>query len=149
MRFVEEIVVVGRSPADVFSYVSDFDRAREWREDVVESTMQPAAPMRVGARLTEVAQVAGRRVVTQSVIDECVVPDRWHFRHETGPLPVSGEFAFTTQPDGAVHVRYILDVELPGLWRLAAPYLRRSGRRTIHRSMDRLRVLLEAGTAAT
>jgi carbon monoxide dehydrogenase subunit G len=137
MRFEQDVVVTGRSVEEVFAYVSDFNRAHEWRTEVTASTMEPAGPMKLGSRLHEVARVNGRTVVTDSVVDDLVAPYRFTFAHVSGPLPVSGEYRFATT-DGGTRLTYVLEVELTGVWRLMAPVLRRSGRRTIARSLTTL-----------
>ena len=137
IEFEHQVVIPRRSAAEVFAYVSDFNRAAEWRVEVRESTMTPPAPMRLGARLREVARVAGQRVVTESVVDSFAPPESWTFAHTRGPLPVSG--GFRVEPaDGDVRLIYRLHVPLRGAWALGAPYLRWSGRRMIQRSLARL-----------
>lgn len=146
MRFVEDVIITGRSREEVFAYVSDFNLAHEWRTEVVASTMFPNVPMHRGSRLIEVARVAGRRVVTESVVDDHEFPERWTFAHRHGPVPVSGGFEFDVTSDG-VRVRYTLELPLPGLWVLLAPYLSWSGRRTIRASLTALKQVLTGRSA--
>ena len=117
LTFEQRVVVPDRSVSEVFDYVSDFGRAAEWRTEVVDSSMSPPAPMRLGSRLREVSRIAGREVVTESVVDEVSAPTRWSFAHVSGPLPVHGDYRFEPGPDG-VGVTYRLDVRLTGLWAL-------------------------------
>jgi Polyketide cyclase / dehydrase and lipid transport len=135
--FEEQVVVPQGSVPEVFDYVSDFSRAAEWRVEVNESTMSPPGPMRLGTKLREVARVAGRPVLTASVVDSFAPPDSWTFAHTRGPLPVSGGFA-VEPADGGVRLTYRLQVRLSGAWALGAPYLRWSGRRMIRKSLARL-----------
>jgi Polyketide cyclase / dehydrase and lipid transport len=137
LTFEQHVVIPNRSLSEVFDYVSDFARAAEWRVEVVGSSMSPPAPMALGSRLREVSRIAGREVVTESVVDEISAPTRWSFAHVSGPLPVRGDYTFASGPDG-VGVTYRLDVRLTGLWALAAPYLRWSGRRLTRRSLGTL-----------
>jgi hypothetical protein len=137
LTFEQHIVIPNRSVSEVFDYVSDFARAAEWRVEVVDSWMSPPAPMRLGTRLREVSRIAGREVVTESVVDDVSAPTFWRFAHVSGPLPVRGDYRFEATPDG-VELTYRLDVRLTGLWALGAPYLRWSGRRLIRRSLDTL-----------
>jgi polyketide cyclase/dehydrase/lipid transport protein len=147
MRFHHEIIVPGRTVEDVWEYVSDFNRAHEWRTEVTGSRMEPAGPMRTGSRLRETAVINGRTVVTDSVVDSCEAPHRFTFAHVAGPLPVSGEYLLTSAPDGT-RLSYLLDVRLTGMWRLAGPLLRRSGRRMIGRSLATLADTLAPERAA-
>ena len=137
IQFEEQVLIPARAVSEVFDYVSDFSRAAEWRTEVVESSMSPPAPMQVGARLQEVSRIAGRQVVTYSVVDELSAPTFWSFAHEAGPLPVRGDYRFAEEGKG-VRVTYRLEAELTGAWALGAPYLRWSGRRIMRRSLARL-----------
>jgi hypothetical protein len=137
IEFEQEVVIPQKSVSEVFDYISDFGRAAEWRVEVTESSMSPPGPMRLGSGLREVARIAGREVVTDSVVDQFSAPDSWTFAHTSGPLPVSG--GFRVEPEGGdVRLTYRLHVRLSGAWALAAPYLRWSGLRMIRRSLARL-----------
>ena len=83
-------VTVARSVEDTFAYASDFNRAYEWRDEVRASRASPAGPMRLGTQLHEESVLAGRRVVTESVVDADEPPHRFSFAHLSGPMPVSG-----------------------------------------------------------
>jgi hypothetical protein len=120
----EHRVLVARPVEEVFAYLSDVTLAGQWRVEAFEP------------------------------------PYRFSFAHVSPAPPISGEYRCT--PTGAVEsddigavagtsVRYRLRVALPGAWALAAPHLRRSGRRMIARSFARLRAELEEapGTART
>ena len=143
LTFEQHVVIPNRSVSEVFHYVSDFGRAAEWRVEVVDSSMSPPAPMRLGSRLREVSRIAGREVVTESVVDELSPPTLWSFAHVSGPLPVHGDYRLESKPDG-VSLTYRLGVRLTGVWALGAPYLRWSGRRLIRRSLDTLAQRLAA-----
>lgn len=136
LEFVRSIGIPS-SPDDLFAYVSDFSRAHEWRTEVAESHAEPPGPMRVGTRLHEVAVIAGRRVVTDTIVDTYDPAGSFTFVHVSGPMPVSGEFLVAATPNGA-QLTYTLRVRLHGLWILLAPMLRRSGCRTIDRSLTAL-----------
>ena len=137
IQFKEQVLIPARTVSEVFDYVSDFSRAAEWRTEVVESSMSPPAPIQVGAQLREVSRIVGRRVVTDSVVDELSAPTFWSFAHQSGPLPVRGDYRFEEEGKG-VRLTYRLEARLDGLWALGAPYLRWSGRRIMRRSLARL-----------
>ncbi len=136
-------VRVRRPAADVFGYAADFGRAKEWREEVIESSMSPAGPMRTGSVLHEVARVAGRTVVTDSLVADYDEPHRYTFTHLRGPLSVSGEYRVTGSGE-ASELHYRVNVDLRGGWALLAPILRLSGPRVMARSLDEFRFRLEA-----
>ncbi|WP_322919236.1 hemerythrin domain-containing protein [Nocardioides renjunii] len=142
-------VAVG--PDELFAYVSDFNRAHEWRTEVIESTMEPPGSMQAGSLLREVAVVAGRRLVTDTIVDIFEPPRRLTFEHRTGPLPVSGEYvvetphASATQDEATLH--YTLRIHLTGGQRLLAPLLTMTAPRTVQTSLRTLAHVLKAGRA--
>lgn len=140
---LSDTVFVRRDPVAVFAYASDFRRAHEWRTEVVESSMSPDGPMRPGSLLREVAMVAGRRIVTDSVVDSFDEHSRFSFTHRSGPMPVSGAYTVTPTDGGAV-LRYDLEVELFGAWALLTPVFRVTGPRMMAESLDEFRFRLEA-----
>ena len=137
-------VTVARSVEDTFAYASDFNRAYEWRGEVQASSATPPGPMRIGAQLHEESVLAGRLVVTESVVDAYEPPYRWSFAHLSGPMPVSGEYLFEPVGDGA-QLTYTLRVRLRGWWALLTPMFRLTGGRTIERSLATFAENLEAG----
>lgn len=138
---LRESIQTGRSADEVFAYVSDFRRHGDWRTEVYSSTQSPPGPMAEGSRLVEEARIMGRRVVTESVVNEFEAGRRFAFRHISGPIPVSGEYLVEPVTGGAV-LTYGLQAELRGPWALAAPYLRRAGPRMMAASLRNLQTRL-------
>jgi len=139
-------ITIMRPVPEVFAYVSDFTQAAAWRTEVRRSSQQPPPPLRQGTRLVEAASVMGRTVVTECIVDDVEPGRRFTFRSVAGPIPVSGEFRVEPVALGST-VTYTLDAELRGVWRWCTPLLRRSGARTMARSLEQLRRLLEASVA--
>lgn len=132
-----------RRPAEVvFAYVSDFNKAHEWRVEVRASSQAPDGPMTDGSRLREESAILGVRVVTESVVDAFEAGHRFHFNHVAGPIPVDGEYLVESDGNDA-RLTYTLRADLRGVWALAAPILKRSGRRMIIKSLDNLKARLE------
>ena len=143
---VTRSVVIMRPVAEVYTYVSDFSLAAAWRTEVSQSSQEPPPPMRPGTHLFETASIMGRTVVTECLVDEVEPGRRFTFHSVSGPIPVSGEYQTDRVALGTT-VTYTLNAELRGAWRWFAPLLRISGTRTMQRSLEKLRRLLEAGVA--
>ena len=137
-------VTVARSVEDTFAYASAFNRAYEWRAEVKASSATPPGPMRLGTRLHEESVLAGRPVVTESVVDGYEAPHRWSFAHLSGPMAVSGDYVIAPVAGGA-QLTYTLRVRLRGGWALLGPLFRLTGGRMIDRSLAKLAENLEAG----
>jgi hypothetical protein len=147
LTFVRSVTVACSVP-DTFAYASDFNRAYEWRDEVEASRATPAGPMRLGTQLHEESRLAGRRVVTESVVDAYEPPHRFSFTHLSGPMPVSGEYVFESA-DGGTRLTYTLRVRLRGGWVLLAPLFRLTGGRTMQRSLTKFAENLVAGSSAS
>ena len=140
-------VTVQRNVEDTFAYASDFNRAVEWREEVKASSATPSGPMRVGTQLHEESVLAGRTVVTDSVVDAYQAPHQFSFTHLRGPMPVSGEYVIAPAEGGA-QLTYSLRVRLHGGWALLAPLFWLTGGRMMERSLAKFAVNLETGSGA-
>ena len=140
-------VTVARSVEDTFAYASDFNRAYEWRDEVKASSATPPGPMRLGTRLHEESVLAGRRVVTESVVDGYDAPHRYSFAHVSGPMAVSGDYVIAPVAGGA-QMTYTLRVRLRGGWALLGPLFRLTGGRMVDRSLSKFAENLEAGPGA-
>jgi hypothetical protein len=66
-------------------------------------------------------------------------------QHDPHASAVGGEYLVEAVGEGS-RLTYTLWVELRGLWGVAVPYLRRSGPRTMARSLRTLKELLGGGT---
>lgn len=148
---ITRVIDIEASPGAVFAYASDFRRAHEWRTEVVESTMEPSGPMRAGSRLREMAVVAGRQLVTDSVVDVFEPSRRFTFCHVAGLLPVSGEYRveprLAESRTDAATLRYTLRLHLAGGWRLLAPLLTITAPATVRRSLRTLATRVEAAAS--
>jgi len=88
----------------------------------------------------------GRRVVTESAVDELEPGRHFSFEHIAGPIPVGGEYLVEAVGDGT-KLTDTLRAELRGVWGLAAPYLKRSGSKMMARSLENLRARLDPSAA--
>jgi hypothetical protein len=147
LTFVRSITV-SRSVEATFAYASDFNRAYEWRDEVKVSSATPPGPMRLGTQLHEESALAGRRVVTESLVDAYDPPHRFSFAHLSGPMPVSGDYVFEPV-DSGTRLTYTLRVRLRGGWVLLAPLFRLTGGRTMERSLTKFAENLDAGSGAS
>lgn len=61
MKF-EHQVVIQRPVADVFAYMDDVSREKEWQPGIVEARKEPPGPTVVGTRKHYVSEFLGRRI---------------------------------------------------------------------------------------
>jgi uncharacterized membrane protein len=139
----EQEIAIARPPAEVFAYLADLRHLPEWQGSVEEVRPEDDAPLRRGARFTEVRKVAGRRVESTLEV-EAHDPDReLTVRVVSGP--VRGSIRHLLEPSGdGTQLRIVGTLAGGGLRGLAGPLLERAARREAAADLRRLKQLLEA-----
>jgi len=61
MRFEHE-VIIQRPIADVFTYMDDVSREKEWQPGILDARKDPPGPTTVGTRKQYVSEFLGRRI---------------------------------------------------------------------------------------
>ena len=139
-------VDVARPAHDVFQYVTDPTKLREWQgTDNVEQIT--AGPVGLGSRLREVRVVLGRRLESLTEVVAYEPDRRFEIRILSGPMPVEDRWVFE-EVAGGTRVLFSTEGSTHGILRLAEPLIgvvlaRR--RRTHH---ARLKHALEASAGA-
>jgi uncharacterized membrane protein len=145
-RFEHE-VVIERSPADVFAYLTDLENLPEWQGSIVEIRPEEDAPLHEGARFTEVRRVAGRRI--ESTIEVAALEPGRELALRVVEGPVPGMVRHLVAADGeATRLTVVGELTGGGLRSLAGPLLERAARRETERDLRRLKEVLEASGPA-
>jgi uncharacterized membrane protein len=137
-------VVVRREPEDVYSYMDDVSREREWQPGLVSARQDPPPPTRVGTTKRYVSDFMGRRLENTYRILE-LEPGR-RVVQETLPgssAKVRSEVIWEAIPEGT-RVTLTVDATPSGLMRLLpAAVLEAATRKEMHDSLQRLKSILE------
>jgi len=143
---ITQSIEINRRPEDVFAYLDDLPRHREWQSEIVSTTVETAGPVGVGTRVRELRRMGGREVDASYEITEHDPPRRSAFRGVAGALRPVGTVTVEPIGDGSAS-RVTIDFDLVGhgLGRLIAPLTRSQARRSIAESHRRLKARLESG----
>lgn len=115
-------VEIGRSPEDVFSYVTDPTHFSEWQDAVVGAERLDVGPTRPGSRIKLTRKVGKRTVTMTSELIEYDPPKSYAFRVIDGPVRAKGRGRFEPLDDGArTRFTFELDFEGHGIGRLLVP----------------------------
>ncbi len=139
-------IEIDRSPQDVFAYLDEHERHREWQTEIVSSTVETEGPVRVGTRVHETRKVGGREQDTSYEITEHDPPRRSSFRGVAGPVRPVG--VVTVEPVGdGTKARLLIELDLigHGFGKLIAPLARMQARKSVVQSHERLKAKLESG----
>lgn len=123
MTPITAVVEIARPPEEVFAYVTDPRRMKEWQQGCVGGSLDtPAA--RVGSQCTTRRRIGGRERDVTTEITEYAPPRRWADRGIDGPIRAT--VSVTVDPlDGASRSRVTIEVDFAGhgIGRLLVPLL--------------------------
>ena len=110
-------VTINRPVADVFAYVADGEKCKEWRPGVRDIKRAGGSTTGgVGTRyLQGVNGPMGRRISADYDITVFEPDQRLEFQTVTGPARPHGRYDFAATPDGGTQLTFALDAQLSGL----------------------------------
>ena len=123
---LEHSIVINRPVEEVYDFVTDVEKASQWRSGVVESKKISDEPA-VGATASEVMQFLGRRMETTYEITEYEPNRKFGFKVISGPVPMEGVYTFESVGSGT-KLDFTVEGEAGGFFRLAEPIVARIAR---------------------
>ena len=146
MRSIEKRIMIGRSVAAVFAYVSDFKNDVHWRGAVRVMT-QSTPTVAVGTETREVLHLMGRDYETLARVTEVVAKRKTTFQgtHQgrQGRIDVLG-WRLVEVGDDETCLTLHTEITVSGALVLAAPLLAGVFSRQMRADLVRLKRLLEA-----
>jgi carbon monoxide dehydrogenase subunit G len=130
-----------QTPAEVFSYLSDFSTAEEWDPGVVEAERLGDQPLGEGAEFRLVAAFMGRKTPLTYRIVEYDAPHTVTFLGENATVTSRDRIAFEPTDEGT-RVSYDADLRLKGALRAIDPLLQVAFNRTGDRALEGLSEVL-------
>jgi uncharacterized protein YndB with AHSA1/START domain len=141
-----ESIDISRSPAEVFSYATDFGQYRHWQGNVLSVCQEDDSPPRAGSQAVVTRQVGPRRVRATEKITELNPPRTWEVR-SFGGLPVTAIATGRIEPLNAgsrSRLTISLQFQGRGIGRLLIPLvISRQARRQLPLNTARLKEALE------
>ena len=146
MAPIVESIEIDRSPEDVFAYLDDLSRHREWDDMIVDTRVETDGPTRVGTRATDTRKLPLGKQDIAYEITEHEPPRRSAFRGVNGAVRPVG--SVTIEPlEGGARSRVTLEFELQGhgIGKLLAPLGNRKARKDVSGQQAKLKERLESG----
>jgi uncharacterized protein YndB with AHSA1/START domain len=137
----EAILHINRPVEQVFAYVTDLSKVKNWQDDVevIESLMR--GPLRVGAQFREVRHVNGKRTENRGQVMALEPNKRFETRTTTKPQ-VLVSYAFAEE-DGGTKLTYKFSLETAGTMRLMQGMLARGIKLQQDAALAKLKSVLE------
>lgn len=146
MPVYEESIIIERPTADVFEYMQDIDREKEWQPNLLEAEQTPAGAARVGTRRRYVSDFMGKRFENTYVYT--VYEENRRVAYETAAESDSlsrGEVRWD-EADGGTRVTMRVDAEMPGMLRFVPKSLIEGlARKELRETLERVKEVLESG----
>ncbi|NNF62875.1 MAG: hypothetical protein HKN07_01330 [Acidimicrobiia bacterium] len=133
---------VDRPPAEVFEVISDFEQNPSWQNGMVSCRFTTERPMRVGSQYEQQAKFLGRSIVSTFEVIELDPGRMVKATSIAGTFPITFTRIAEPHRDGT-KVTAIVSGDSSGVFRLAAPLMKRMVKRSIDGDYRRLKSLLE------
>jgi carbon monoxide dehydrogenase subunit G len=131
-------ITIDRSVAEVFSYITNVASFAEWSSAVQKATLLSDPPLREGTTILETVKLLGRRIDTEMEVTELKTDRVFARRSLSGPVVM--HIKAELQPEGTKsRVRWTIEADAPGFFRLASPVLRVLVKRQLKTTSARLK----------
>lgn len=143
-------VEIGRTPDEVFAYVTDPNRFTEWQDGVVSARAEDGSAIHDGSRIVMTRKMGGREQKMTGEITEHDPPRSYAFRIIDGPVRALGKGRFEPL-DGGARTRFTfeLDFEGHGMGKVLVPLVvRRQAAKELPQSHANLKRRLEPTQAS-
>lgn len=144
---IKHSIEINRPAEEVFAYLDQLDRHREWQDSLLSVKVETQGPTGVGTRVVERRKVPGGAREIPYEITEHEPPRKASFRGTAGPVRAVG--TVTVEPVGESSSRLTLELDLEGhgLGKLFAIFARRQAAKEVPKSHEKLKEVLESGAA--
>jgi hypothetical protein len=133
--------VINRPPAEVFSFLADFENVPLWNYAISETRKISGGPVGVGSRYRQTRTLPARSEETFEVTE--FEPDhKLAIRGPLGPFQADVSYLLTAAGDGT-SVSNTMDLRPTGVSRLVAPLAGSRVRSAVATHLDSLKQLLE------
>jgi uncharacterized membrane protein len=145
---IKDSVEINRPAAEVFAYLDQLDRHREWQSSIVSTRVETDGPTRVGTRVAERRKVPGGARDVPYEITEHEPPRKSSFRGTAGPVRPVGTVTVEPLGDASSRMTLEFDLEGHGIGKLFAVFARRQAAKEIPESQQKFKQLVESGAAS-
>jgi uncharacterized protein YndB with AHSA1/START domain len=137
-------VLIPRSPAEVFAFVTDPGRDLTWTSGLLEVHPLTEGPLRRGSRLERVSKFLSRRLTYTIEIQEVVPDERIEMVTTAAPFPI--QVTYLLQPEeGGTRFSIRNRGEPQGFFALTGPLLAAAVRRQVQLDVETLRDVMVGG----
>lgn len=140
---VEVSIVINRPVEEVFAFLSDLEGNSKWRPGQIEAKKTSESPIGVGTTYRTVNNVLGRRMEGEMQVTAYEPNRQYTVKSKSGYFPFEARRIFEPV-EGGTRVRFVVEAEPGGLFKLAEPLVESMARRRLEADVATLKDLMEA-----
>ena len=142
MGHIENSVHINRPIDEVFAYVSDPSRMKEWNTDLVDAYVD--GPVQLGARLTQVRSLLGQKIEATAEVTALDPPNSLSFASiGGGMINMMGSYLFEAMGEGT-HFTLSVDIAPTGVLKIAEGALVDNASKNMQQNLAMLKQILES-----
>jgi carbon monoxide dehydrogenase subunit G len=131
---------VGRTPEEVFAFLTDVDRLPEWQTSAIR--VETDGPVAEGASFRETRRFLGREYRTRMKVSVYEPPRRFDLRSIEAPFPLTVSHLLE-QCGGGTRLKVVSEAKAAGLKRFAVAAAAKTAEAELRSDFERLKQLLE------
>jgi uncharacterized protein YndB with AHSA1/START domain len=146
---IRETIEISRRPEEVFAYLDDLSRHRDWQTQIVHIEVQTDGPTRVGTRVQQTLRIGRREQKMSYEITEHDPPRSYGFRGIDGPVRPIGHGTVEPIGDGE-RTRMTIELDFEGrgpFGKLLRPLVVRQAAKQVPMNQQQLKERLEGDRA--
>jgi hypothetical protein len=140
---VESSVVINKTLAEVFAFVTDNANSTKWQGGV-EAVIPEGPPNVIGSKYKEVRKFMGQDMISTMEVTAFKPNEAWAAKVITGPVPYEVTVTFEVS-GGGTKMTTRVDGEPKGFFKMAEGMLKGQLQTSLNEDGQRLKKLLEGG----
>jgi uncharacterized protein YndB with AHSA1/START domain len=144
MRSFTQTIHIDRSPAQVWAYMMDFEKAPRWRNLVCDMRSVTDGPLRTGSEVEITFDLPGGRRSSRCEVWAFETARRFGLRTTTDKVIATFEYVLTPDDSGTT-VTYTCDLRPRGVMWLLAPMMVRANCERYAQQLANLKRAVEGG----
>ena len=139
---IEINTFINRPPADVFSYISNFENNPKWQGGMVDAWFTTDPPLRIGSTYSQIAVFLGRSIESTFKVTDYQAGRLVKASSEVSTFPITFTRIVAAE-NGGSRVTAIVEGDASGIFKLAEPLLVNKVKKSIHKDYANLKKILE------
>ena len=136
-------ITIARPAAEVFEYISDFEKNPTWQNGMKSCRWITEPPLAVGSQYLQKAGFMGREINSTFEVIELTAGERVKAHTIESTFPITFTRWVTPLGDDECRVQALIEGDSSGFFRIIEPLMAPLVRRSINKDYERLKALLE------